>query len=98
CELVCLADTALLTARARLTGASTVLEPYLAHAQPTAARRRHRPGTLLVEQFALRAPSTPGRLDRRNSPYVLELLDRAADGALAGEFDAIVTAPVHKGV
>jgi 4-hydroxythreonine-4-phosphate dehydrogenase len=29
---------------------------------------------------------------------VLALLDRAIDGALAGEFDAIVTAPVHKSV
>jgi 4-hydroxythreonine-4-phosphate dehydrogenase len=29
---------------------------------------------------------------------VLALLDRAIDGALAEEFDALVTAPVHKGV
>jgi 4-hydroxythreonine-4-phosphate dehydrogenase len=29
---------------------------------------------------------------------VLALLERAVAGALAGEFDAIVTAPVHKGV
>jgi 4-hydroxythreonine-4-phosphate dehydrogenase len=37
-------------------------------------------------------------LDVRNAPYVLQLLDRAIDGALAHEFDAIVTAPVHKGL
>jgi 4-hydroxythreonine-4-phosphate dehydrogenase len=29
---------------------------------------------------------------------VLRLIDRAIDGTLSGEFDAIVTAPVHKGV
>jgi 4-hydroxythreonine-4-phosphate dehydrogenase len=29
---------------------------------------------------------------------VLALLDRAIDGAIAGEFDAVVTAPVHKAV
>jgi 4-hydroxythreonine-4-phosphate dehydrogenase len=98
CELVCLADSALLAERARLTGVGAALEPYAPHSRRDSARRRHRPGALLVEPFALRAPSTPGRLDARNSPYVLELLDRAVDGALAGEFDAIVTAPVHKGV
>lgn len=46
----------------------------------------------------LRAPCTPGRLDPANAPYVLELLDRAVDGCLVGEFQAMVTAPVHKGV
>lgn len=97
CELVCLGDPALLAERARLSGARLTLEPYAAHARRDSPRRAHRPGTLVVEPFALRVPSTPGTLDPRNSPYVLELLDRAVDGALAGEFDAVVTAPVHKG-
>jgi 4-hydroxythreonine-4-phosphate dehydrogenase len=96
CELVCLADTGLLTERARLTRAAVELTPYGAHAPR--ARQPHQPGTLLVEACALHAPSSPGRLDQRNSPYVLALLDRAIDGALAGEFDAVVTAPVHKGI
>ncbi|MFO1395018.1 MAG: 4-hydroxythreonine-4-phosphate dehydrogenase PdxA [Steroidobacteraceae bacterium] len=46
----------------------------------------------------LAAPCRAGRLDPANAHYVLSLLDRAADGCLAGEFDAMVTAPVHKGV
>jgi len=46
----------------------------------------------------LRAPSRAGRLDPANSSYVIELLERAADGCSAGEFAAMVTAPVHKGV
>jgi 4-hydroxythreonine-4-phosphate dehydrogenase len=37
-------------------------------------------------------------LDKANARYVLNLLDRATDGATAGEFAAIVTAPVHKGI
>lgn len=41
---------------------------------------------------------TPGRLNPRNAAQVLALLDRAADGCLAGEFVGMVTAPVHKGV
>ena len=96
CELVCVGDPSLLAERARLTRQAVELRPYAAHAG--GARQRHQPGRLLVEPEALRTPSTPGRLDQRNSPYVLALLDRAIDGALAGEFDAIVTAPVHKGI
>lgn len=44
------------------------------------------------------APVTPGVLDPANAAYVLATLDRAIDGALAGAFSGIVTAPVHKGV
>jgi 4-hydroxythreonine-4-phosphate dehydrogenase len=39
-----------------------------------------------------------GTLDRRNAPYVISLLDRAIAGCKAGEFAALTTAPVHKGV
>jgi 4-hydroxythreonine-4-phosphate dehydrogenase len=46
----------------------------------------------------LRAPAVPGQLDVRNAPYVVELLDRAIDGCLSGEFDAMVTAPVQKSI
>jgi 4-hydroxythreonine-4-phosphate dehydrogenase len=51
-----------------------------------------------IEHVALRAPCTPGRLDPSNSCYVLDLLDRALAGCVSGEFAAMVTAPVHKGV
>ena len=40
----------------------------------------------------------PGKLDPENSRYVLEILERATRGCLAGEFDAMVTAPVQKSV
>lgn len=46
----------------------------------------------------LRAPSAAGRLDPANSPYVLELLERALSGCASGEFAAMVTAPVSKAV
>jgi 4-hydroxythreonine-4-phosphate dehydrogenase len=38
----------------------------------------------------------PGRLDAANGRHVLALLDRAIEGCMAGEFDAMVTAPVQK--
>jgi 4-hydroxythreonine-4-phosphate dehydrogenase len=44
------------------------------------------------------APVEPGRLDSTNARYVLETLRLAASGCEAGRFDAMVTAPVHKGV
>ena len=46
----------------------------------------------------LAAPCTAGRLDARNCAHVIALLDRAAEGCASGEFAAMVTAPVHKGV
>jgi 4-hydroxythreonine-4-phosphate dehydrogenase len=62
------------------------------------ARGRHEPGSLAVEHHPLAARSTPGRLEPANARYVLGLLDRAIDGAVTGEFAAIVTAPVHKAI
>jgi 4-hydroxythreonine-4-phosphate dehydrogenase len=50
-----------------------------------------------VEHVALAAPRKAGKLEPANSRYVLQVLDRAIDGCLAGEYDAMVTAPVHKG-
>ena len=51
-----------------------------------------------VEHVPLRRPRVPGKLDPANSAYVLATLDRAIDGCLKGEFDAMVTAPVQKSV
>ncbi|MGH8295758.1 MAG: 4-hydroxythreonine-4-phosphate dehydrogenase PdxA, partial [Steroidobacteraceae bacterium] len=92
CGLVCLGDREMLAERARTLGMKVELQPY------DRASRRHVPGTLAVEHHPLRVPAVAGRLDARNGPYVIEMLERACDGALGGEFAAIVTAPVHKGV
>jgi 4-hydroxythreonine-4-phosphate dehydrogenase len=55
------------------------------------------PDAPAVLHVPLAAPSLAGRLDPANSRYVLAVIDRAIDGCLGGEFDAMVTAPVHKG-
>ncbi|CAJ6334822.1 4-hydroxythreonine-4-phosphate dehydrogenase [Burkholderia pseudomallei] len=49
-----------------------------------------------VAHRALAAPAEAGKLNPANGRYVLDLLDAAIDGALAGEYDAIVTAPLQK--
>jgi len=51
-----------------------------------------------VEHVPLRTPAFAGRRDSRNAHYVLATLDRAISGALSGDYDAIVTAPVQKSV
>lgn len=52
--------------------------------------------SIVTQHHALAAPAQAGKLDAKNGPYVLGLLDAAIDGALAGTFDAIVTAPLQK--
>jgi 4-hydroxythreonine-4-phosphate dehydrogenase len=90
--LICLGDRALLEARARQLGLQVALHTY----QPGQAPVPHVPGTLSVAHQPLAVASTAGRPDVRNAHYVLRLLDLAIDGALTGEFDALVTAPVQK--
>ncbi|CUT17537.1 MULTISPECIES: 4-hydroxythreonine-4-phosphate dehydrogenase PdxA [Candidatus Ichthyocystis] len=41
-------------------------------------------------------PVVPGKLDPRNSPALLESIDRAIHGCQNGEFNAMVTNPVNK--
>ena len=42
-------------------------------------------------------PVSAGRLDTANAAYVIETLKSAVTGCRRGEFDALVTGPVHKG-
>jgi len=56
------------------------------------------PAAARIEPVSTAAPVRAGRLDPRNARYVLATLDRAIDGCGSREFDAMVTAPVHKGV
>jgi 4-hydroxythreonine-4-phosphate dehydrogenase len=95
CELVCFGDRSMLEQRARSLGLRVALQDW----QRSASRRTTQvPGTLAIAHLPLAVPSSPGKPDPANSRYVLALIDRALDGALAGEFDALVTAPVHKGL
>jgi len=59
--------------------------------------RDHTPGVYVVP-IAAGAPVQPGRLNPGNSRYVIQAIDRAVEGCLRGEFSALVTGPVHKGV
>ncbi len=87
--LVVLGDSELLLQRAAEIGLELALTDS-GVAGPGATAR--------VEQVALRTSSLPGQLDQANVPYVIETVTRAVDGCLAGDYRAMVTGPVHKGV
>ena len=61
-------------------------------------RDRQSAPAMSVLRVPAAAPVTPGKLDASNARHVLAMLDRACDGCVAGEFDAMVTAPVQKSV
>ncbi len=92
-QLVAIADPELLRARADQLGLPLRLQRWQPDARVASAA-----GELWVDPIDLATPATASRLDVRNARYVLDTLARACDGCSAGEFDALVTAPVHKGV
>jgi len=55
-----------------------------------------RPGSLRLRHTPLAADEVPGRPDPRNARHVLDTLAEAADGCVAGRYDAVVTAPLQK--
>lgn len=88
---VLIGDGSMLAARARAAG---IVIPLVAF------RPDHEPPGNAVEviDIPLAVACVPGRLDAANGRQVLALIDRAIDGAVNGEFDALVTAPVQKSV
>ncbi|WP_435103911.1 4-hydroxythreonine-4-phosphate dehydrogenase PdxA [Arhodomonas sp. AD133] len=91
CRLVAIGDPAVIEARAAVLGVDAPLTDFAPrHAKPTR-------GIEIVAVPTERTVST-GRLDPANAASVLATLNEAADGCLAGRYDAVVTAPVHKGV
>jgi 4-hydroxythreonine-4-phosphate dehydrogenase len=88
-KVVVLGDRDMLEARARQLGSRVRLRDPAAPNAPDSIACLHIPLS-----YACRA----GTLDSRSAPYVIALLDRAVAGCRTGEFAALVTAPVHKGV
>jgi 4-hydroxythreonine-4-phosphate dehydrogenase len=91
-RLVVIANAKLLEQRAHQLGLPWQGWPFAEPAPPAG-----RPGFPVID-VPLAATVTAGRLDPANSPYVLQTLEIALAGCLDGRFDAIVTAPVNKGV
>jgi 4-hydroxythreonine-4-phosphate dehydrogenase len=92
-DLIAIGDTDLLRRAAEARGIALSIEP-----DDGQWRSERTPGSLRAIHVPLVAPVVPGKLDQRNAAYVVSTLMRAASGGLEGEFDALVTAPVHKGI
>ncbi|MGX5914966.1 4-hydroxythreonine-4-phosphate dehydrogenase PdxA [Aliidiomarina sp. Khilg15.8] len=93
-ELVVCADKDMLQQRAELLGLPLELHDYDANKPP----QPQQAGTLTVAHLPCATPVVPGTLNEANGAYVVATLDRACQGNLDGEFAAVVTGPVHKGV
>lgn len=93
-ELVVCASAELLQSRSATLGLPLTLRAY----QPDAPAQPQRAGTLTLLPLETAQPVKAGELCVDNSHYVLASLARACDGCLNGEFAALVTGPVHKGV
>ena len=93
-ELVVIADPDLMRDRA----AAMALDVNFREYRATQAARPDQAHELCIDAVALTTKSIPGKLDPANAGYVLQTLERAVDGCASGEFSAMVTGPVHKGV
>ena len=93
-DLVVIADPAVLRERAQQLGINLRLRPYT----PDEAQRPCEAGECFILPVACAAPVTTGVLDPANAEYVLQTLRRASAGCMSGEFAAMVTAPLHKGI
>lgn len=91
-HLVVIGDRDLLANRAKLIGADVKLKPY----NSTDESSPHIEGELPVIHLPLKTSCRPGALTQENVGYVLAQLDLATASCLAGEFSAMVTAPVQK--
>jgi 4-hydroxythreonine-4-phosphate dehydrogenase len=93
-ELVVIASAELLIERAKLLQLPLTLIPYNAQAKP----KPQAAGTLTVLSVPLEEQCVAGQLNPNNGHYVVETLRIAGEKNISGEFDAVVTGPVHKGL
>ncbi|EKN4168809.1 4-hydroxythreonine-4-phosphate dehydrogenase PdxA [Yersinia enterocolitica] len=93
-ELVVCADPALLLARASQLNLPLQLREYQQD-KPALAQLA---GTLTILPVKIATEVISGQLDVKNSHYVVETLAKACDGAISGEFAALVTGPVQKSI
>ena len=90
--LVRFADKDMLLERAAMLDLALDVIPY--QQQTTKAPL----GSLYVQHIPCAEPVVAGQLSTKNGQYVVETLKQACDANIDGDFDAVVTGPVHKGI
>ena len=91
-ELIVAADPDLLQARAQLLGKQFQLREF------NPADTSPKCGQLQILPVSMDCPCQPGVVEPGNAAYVIKTLETALDGCLDGQFDGLVTGPVHKAV
>ncbi|BDU36071.1 4-hydroxythreonine-4-phosphate dehydrogenase PdxA [Vibrio nigripulchritudo] len=93
-QIIVIADKTVLAERAEQLNIDVELISYDSE-NPALPQKS---GTLIVDHMSVATPVVAGELNESNGHYVLNTLERAAEGCMKDEFDAIVTGPVHKGI
>jgi len=93
-EMVVIASKALLQERAKALSLPLTIIDY----DQDAPAKSQKAGSLTVLDVVLTEPCVSGTLNSANGSYVVETLRIASEKNISGEFDAIVTGPVHKGL
>ncbi len=93
CSLTVVADPDVLRERASMLGVDLQLD-----LPDEIGWSAHQPGQLHVLPVPCLRPPVCGKLDEANAPAVLDTISTGVRACLEGRFDALVTAPVHKGV
>lgn len=93
-QIVVIADPELLQQRAD----ELALPIKLIEFDPDTAPKPGEAGCIVYLPSKLAENVVAGKLNPANSAYVINTLQLALNGCLDGTFDAVVTAPVHKGV
>lgn len=93
-ELVVVADPDLIMSRAKMLKLPLTLIDYDPESPPSAQKA----GTLTIAPFALAEPAECGVLNAANGHYVVDTLRYACKKNMEGEFHAVVTGPVNKGI
>ena len=93
-ELVVIADKTMMQSRAQQLNIPVTFSDYQDNSDASA----NKPLEIKVLDIKCSDAVVAGKLNKNNAQYVLNTLTRATLGCLSGEFDAVVTAPLHKGI
>lgn len=91
--VVILGDMQVLSSRARQLGLDIEFLEYSFN-KPLRSEKK----ALHVWPLPVQAPVIPGELNVQNAGYVITMLRMAIQSCLAGQFSALITAPVHKAI
>lgn len=92
-QLVIFADETMMQERAEALNLPLKLTPF----QPGETRIQEK-GELFIQAIPVAVPVEPGVLNSENGHYVVETLRQACQANIEGDFDAVVTGPVNKGI